>query len=243
MYGGGGMVDGRWQISDESVRLHALVRMLDVGTRSSFGMCSSQVLCSARLELQNWAWCLVFLICMLIGMWRNAMGDLEQVARAWCLKSLLSAERAEKGRTGKKRPRTREATASSLACSHPPPATRVRVATPVLTSRTATSSTPSPRIPDAVFTPVRGERTGMSTSGVSSLGFVWGYTCWLCYFHTSEGIRHGDAKCPKATCISRNERAGATRWPPREKKKRERNTANPIRLHDLETNFLALSHK
>ena len=44
-----------------------------------------------------------------------------------------------------------------LACSHPPPAPRVRVATPILTSRTATSSTPSPRTPGAVLTPVRGE--------------------------------------------------------------------------------------
>jgi len=44
----------------------------------------------------------------------------------------------------------------SLACSHPPPAPRVRVATPVITSRFMTSSTPSPRTPDAVFTPVRG---------------------------------------------------------------------------------------
>ena len=28
------------------------------------------------------------------------------------------------------------------------------------------------------------------------------------YFHTSERRRHGDAKCPKATCIPRNERSG-----------------------------------
>ena len=52
------------------------------------------------------------------------------------------------------------AAASSLACSHPPPAPRARVATPVLTSRTTTSSTPSPRTQDAVFAPVRGGRTG-----------------------------------------------------------------------------------
>ena len=64
------------------------------------------------------------------------------------------------------------AAASSLACSHPPPAPRVRVATPILTSRTTTSSTPSPRTPVAVFTPVRGGRTGMSTSGASFLGSV-----------------------------------------------------------------------
>ena len=56
--------------------------------------------------------------------------------------------------------------ASSLACSCPPPAPRVRVATPVLTSRTATSSTPSPQTPDAVFTPTCCGRTGKSTSGV-----------------------------------------------------------------------------
>jgi len=41
-----------------------------------------------------------------------------------------------------------------------------RVATPVLTLKTTTSSTPSPRTPGAVFTPVRGGRVGMSTSGV-----------------------------------------------------------------------------
>jgi len=44
----------------------------------------------------------------------------------------------------------------SLGRSRPPPAPRVRVATPVLTPRTATSSTLSPRAPDAVFMPVRG---------------------------------------------------------------------------------------
>ena len=33
-------------------------------------------------------------------------------------------------------------------------------------------STPSPRTPGAVFTPVRDGRTGMSTSSVSFLGFV-----------------------------------------------------------------------
>jgi len=49
------------------------------------------------------------------------------------------------------------AAASPLASSHPPPAPRVRVATPVLTSRTPTSSTPCPQTPDAVLTPVRGE--------------------------------------------------------------------------------------
>ena len=64
------------------------------------------------------------------------------------------------------------AAASLLACSHPPPAPRVRLATLILTSRTVTSSTPSPRTPGAVFTPVRGERAGMSTSGVSFLGSV-----------------------------------------------------------------------
>ena len=57
------------------------------------------------------------------------------------------------------------AAASSLACSHPPPSPHVRVATPILASRTTTYFTPSPRTPDAVFTPVRGGRTGMSTSG------------------------------------------------------------------------------
>ena len=46
------------------------------------------------------------------------------------------------------------AAASSLVRSHPPPAPRVRVATPILTSRTTTSFTPSPRTPGAVFTPV-----------------------------------------------------------------------------------------
>ena len=64
------------------------------------------------------------------------------------------------------------AAASLLACNRPPPAPRVRVATTILTSRTATSSTPSPRTPGTVLTPVRGERFGMSTSGVSLLGFV-----------------------------------------------------------------------
>ena len=29
------------------------IRVLDVGTRSSFGVCSSQVPCSKRLEVQN----------------------------------------------------------------------------------------------------------------------------------------------------------------------------------------------
>jgi len=33
-------------------------------------------------------------------------------------------------------------------------------------------ATPSPRTPGAVFTPVRGGRTGMSTSGASFLGSV-----------------------------------------------------------------------
>ena len=33
-------------------------------------------------------------------------------------------------------------------------------------------STPSSRTPGAVLTPVRGRRTGMSTSGVGFLGFV-----------------------------------------------------------------------
>ena len=45
-----------------------------------------------------------------------------------------------------------------------------------------TSSTPSPRTPDEVLTPVRGGRTGMSTSGVSFLSSVCGCTCWLCYY-------------------------------------------------------------
>ena len=43
-----------------------------------------------------------------------------------------------------------------LACSRPPPAPHVWVATPILTSRTTTSSTPSPQKLDVVFTPVRG---------------------------------------------------------------------------------------
>ena len=64
------------------------------------------------------------------------------------------------------------AAASSLACSRPPPVPHVWVATPILTLRIATSSTPSPRTPDVVFTPVRGGRTGMSTSGVSFSGEV-----------------------------------------------------------------------
>jgi len=41
-----------------------------------------------------------------------------------------------------------------------------------LTLRTATSSTHSPRTLDAVFTPVHGERIGMSKSGVGFLGSV-----------------------------------------------------------------------
>ena len=66
------------------------------------------------------------------------------------------------------------AAASSLACSrHPPPAPRMRVATLILTSRTKTSSTPKPRTPDTVLTPVRGGRTGMSTSGVSFFVFFF----------------------------------------------------------------------
>ena len=41
--------------------------------------------------------------------------------------------------------------ASSLACSHPPPAPRVRVVTPIQTcSRTTAPPTPSPRTPGAV---------------------------------------------------------------------------------------------
>jgi len=44
---------------------------------------------------------------------------------------------------------------------------RVRVATPILTSSTTTSSTPSPQTPDAVSTLIRSGQTGMSTSGVS----------------------------------------------------------------------------
>jgi len=70
--------------------------------------------------------------------------------------------------------------ASSLACSRLPPAPRVRMATLVLSSRTATSSTPSSRAPDAMFTPVRGRRTGTSTSGVSFLGSVLVCTCRFC---------------------------------------------------------------
>ena len=58
------------------------------------------------------------------------------------------------------------AAASPLACRRSPPAPGVRVTTPIPTSRTTNSSKPSPRIPDAVFTPIRGGRTGMSTSGV-----------------------------------------------------------------------------
>ena len=42
---------------------------------------------------------------------------------------------------------------------------------PAMASRTTTSSTPSPQTPATVLTPVCGERTGMSTSGVSYLGF------------------------------------------------------------------------
>jgi len=45
--------------------------------------------------------------------------------------------------------------------------------------RTTTSSTPSPRTPGAMFAPVRGGRTRMSTPGVSFLGSVQGCTCWL----------------------------------------------------------------
>ena len=68
---------------------------------------------------------------------------------------------------------------SSLARSRPPPAPLVRVATPVLTSRNTTPSKLSPPRPDAVFTPVRGGRTGISTSGFSFSVDVWGCTCWL----------------------------------------------------------------
>ena len=57
-------------------------------------------------------------------------------------------------------------------CSHPPPAPRARVATPILTLRTSASSTPSPRTIAAVFTPARGERTGTLTSGISFSGEV-----------------------------------------------------------------------
>ena len=60
--------------------------------------------------------------------------------------------------------------ASSMAFSRPPPAPRVRVATPILTSKTATSSTPSPRTPGAAFTPVRGGRTGTAMRGASISG-------------------------------------------------------------------------
>ena len=77
---------------------------------------------------------------------------------------------------------------SSLACSRLPPASRVRVATtPILTSRTTTSSTPSSQTPDTVLTPVRCEQTGVLTSGVSFLVFVWGFTWWLCYKMTPTG--------------------------------------------------------
>jgi len=50
-----------------------------------------------------------------------------------------------------------------VGLSHPPPTPRVRVASPILISRTSTSSTPSPRTLDAVFTLVRGGRTGILT--------------------------------------------------------------------------------
>jgi len=60
---------------------------------------------------------------------------------------------------------------SSLACSRRAPVPRARVATPILTSRTTTSSTPSLRTPDAALTPVRGGRTGSSTSGVSRVKY------------------------------------------------------------------------
>ena len=70
------------------------------------------------------------------------------------------------------------AAAGLLACSHPPPAPRVRAATPVLALRITVSSTPSPRTRGAVFAPVLGGRTGMSASG---LGSVLGRTCLLCY--------------------------------------------------------------
>ena len=55
------------------------------------------------------------------------------------------------------------AAASMLGYSRPPPAPRARVATPIPTLRTATSSAPSPRTPDAAFTTVRGGRTGTSS--------------------------------------------------------------------------------
>ena len=58
---------------------------------------------------------------------------------------------------------------SSFACSRMPPAPYAQAATPILTSKTTASFTPSPQTPDAVFTPVRGGQTGTLTSGVSSL--------------------------------------------------------------------------
>jgi len=85
------------------------------------------------------------------------------------------------------------AAASSLGCSRPPPAPRARVATPVQTSRTMTSSTPSPRvIPDAAFTPVRGGRTATLMSGVSrgaNISQKWSYLfCTLPSSLPSSGI-------------------------------------------------------
>ena len=75
------------------------------------------------------------------------------------------------------------AAASSLAYSHPPPAPRVRVATPVLLSSNFENydlfhaqSTDTGRGVHA-----RLWRTNQtSTSGVSFLGFVRGCNCWLC---------------------------------------------------------------
>ena len=62
--------------------------------------------------------------------------------------------------------------ASSLASSRPPPAPRVLVATSVITSRTTTSSTPSPLTPVTVFVLVHGRRTETPALGVSFSGEV-----------------------------------------------------------------------
>jgi len=56
-----------------------------------------------------------------------------------------------------------------------------RVATPFLTSRTTTSSTPIPRTPDKAFTPVRGGRIGTLMSGVSFSDKFEGGAYWRCF--------------------------------------------------------------
>jgi len=78
-----------------------------------------------------------------LGMFRS------RIHRAWGHAAIFCLERPHLG-------------SQPQAC-WPAVARRLRHA--CLTLRIATSSTPSPRAPNAVFTPVRGERTGTSMSG------------------------------------------------------------------------------